>query len=77
MANTMLQDSAGNTSSKRVMGTIGMGIFILASVGIAFYSVSTGNTVDPGAVTLINGVGYVSGGLLGVGVIEGLRKPSN
>jgi len=74
MKGTMLKDSGGDTSSKRVMGTIGMACFLASAIGIAIYSVFTGNDIGSNAVGLITSVGIVSGGLLGVGVLEGLKK---
>lgn len=70
----MLQDSNGNTSSKRVMGTIGMVAYLFSSILIVFYSVYSGGEISANAVSMLNGVGIVSGGLLGVGVFEGLKK---
>jgi hypothetical protein len=72
--NEVLKDSKGKASSKRLFGTIGLTLFFLASIGIAVYSVFTGNDVGPQAAGLVNGVGYVSGALLGVGVFEGIGK---
>jgi hypothetical protein len=72
--NEVLKDSKGKASSKRLFGTIGLTLFFLASIGIAVYSVFTGNDVGPQAAGLVNGVGYVSGALLGIGVFEGIGK---
>lgn len=70
----ILEDANGNKSSKRVFGAIGMGLFFVSSIGIAVYSVSTGNDVGVNATQLVTWVGVVSGSLLGIGVVEHLAN---
>lgn len=70
----LMKDSKGKASTKRLFGTIGLSLFFLASIGIAVYSVFTGNDIGPQAAGLVNGIGYVSGGLLGIGVLEGIGQ---
>lgn len=71
MANKLLQDSNGNTSSKRVFGAIGMGLFFVSAIGMGVYSIFTGNDLGNNASQLVTMVGVVSGSLLGIGVLEG------
>lgn len=63
MSNRMLQDSKGNTSSKRVAGFI----LVLSGVGCVIVGGWTQNTVlvDAGKWLAVSG-----GALLGVGVFE-------
>lgn len=68
------RDANGKESSKRFWGGIGMGLFFAASIGIAIYSVFTGNDVGNNASNLVSMVGIVSGSLLGIGVLERLGK---
>ena len=74
MGHKLLEDSKGNQSSKRLWGSIGMGLYFLASVFLAGYSVYTGNDVGVQAAGLVNGIGVVSAALLGIGVLEGLGQ---
>ncbi len=74
MNNKLLQDAHGNTSSKRVFGAIGLGLYFAIGSIIAIYSVYTGNDIGTNATTLLNGFGLTGAALLGAGVIEHFAK---
>lgn len=69
MENKLLQDSDGNTSSKRVAGFIAFG----AAVALAVVALMWADNADV-AKDLVNSFLFFSGGLLGVGVAEKLIK---
>lgn len=74
MSNKLLQDSDGNTSSKRVAGYIagGFGLALIVAVGIvSMFTVlkDPSTTIDAGK-TLI----YVAAILLGIGTFEKFAK---
>ena len=72
MASGLLYDRHGNKSSKRVFGAVGL-VFYYILVGlISAFSVYTGNDIGVNVTGLVNGLGLISGGLLGVGVAEGI-----
>ncbi len=70
MQSTLLKDSTGNTSSKRVFGAIGLVAFFAISIVLSIHSVKTGNDVGSNASGLLTTMAVVSGSLLGVGVVE-------
>jgi hypothetical protein len=74
MNNKLLQDSHGNTSSKRVFGAIGLALYFVIGSVVAVYTVYTGNDVGSNAVNLLNGFGLTGTALLGAGVIEHFAK---
>ena len=70
----LLQDSNGNTSSKRVAGFIisGVGLAGLTAIGIVSL---VHKVTDPAtAMEAFKTILIVGGGLLGVGVVEFLGK---
>ena len=70
----LLQDSNGNTSSKRVAGFIiaGVGLIALLALGVVsmFMVIKDPETAMEAFKTIL----IVGGGLLGVGVVEFLGK---
>ena len=72
------QDSDGNTSGKRIFGAIGFVLFeIMAVVVVPVYSIYTGNDIGANAASGLTAGGWVSGGLLGIGVVEHLKTRSS
>ena len=76
MANKLLQDVNGNTSSKRIFGAIGISLYYAMSSVIAIYSVYTGNDIGVNAVNLVSGIGYTGTALLLGGIVEHFGKKS-
>lgn len=74
MANKLLQDNDGNTSSKRVLGVIALGLYLIIGSIVSIYTVNTGNDIGANAVTLLNGFGLTGATLLSVGVAEKFAK---
>jgi len=74
MANKWYQDSDGNTSGKRIFGAVGFSLYILTGIGLSVFSVYTGNDLGVNVAGILGGIGMTSGGLLGIGVVEKLRK---
>ena len=70
----LLQDSNGNTSSKRVAGFIISGVGLIALLVLGIVSMFQ-KIEDPGtAMEAFKTILIVGGGLLGVGVVEFLGK---
>lgn len=75
MTNNFLEDANGNKSSKRLWGSIVLGIGILFSVVLFIYSLSKGAADAATALGIINMFLISGGGLLGIGVFEkGIQK---
>ncbi len=70
MNNKLLQDSKGNTSSKRVFGAIALILYFVIGSAISLYTVYTGNDIGVNAVSILNGFGLTGSALLGIGVAE-------
>lgn len=70
MTNNFLEDANGNKSSKRLWGSIVLGIGILFSVVLFIYSLSKGAADASTALGIINMFLISGGGLLGIGVFE-------
>lgn len=70
MTNNFLEDANGNKSSKRLWGSIVLGIGILFSVVLFIYSLSKGAADAATALGIINMFLISGGGLLGIGVFE-------
>lgn len=71
----MLEDSKGNTSSKRIWGSIILGLGMLLSVILFYFSIAKGAEDAATALGIIN-MFLISGStLLGIGVFEkGIKK---
>ena len=66
-----LRDSFGNKSSKRIWGSIIIGIGAIAGICLFIISVFFGGAGDPAtAISIINSFLLFGGSLLGIGVIE-------
>jgi len=66
-----LRDSFGNKSSKRIWGSIIIGLGAVAGICLFIMSVFFGGTGDPAtAISIINSFLLFGGSLLGIGVIE-------
>ena len=70
MTNNFLQDCQGNKSSKRLWGSILLGIGIIFSVILFAYSLYRGTADAATALGIINMFLISGGGLLGIGVFE-------
>jgi len=70
MTNKLLQDNEGNLSSKRVAGYIVLATYLTLSVS-GFYFMAD---IPVNKLSLLNGMGIMMLGLLGVGVIEKFAK---
>ncbi|NCB49886.1 MAG: hypothetical protein EOM53_04335 [Alphaproteobacteria bacterium] len=70
MTNSFLEDANGNKSSKRLWGSIVLGIGILFSIVLFIYSLSKGAADAATALGIINMFLISGGGLLGIGVFE-------
>ena len=69
------KDSNGNTSSKRIFGAIGFGLYIfIRLVILPVYSIYSGNDIGNNASSGIDTAGALSAGLLGFGVLENILK---
>jgi hypothetical protein len=72
---TTLQDSSGNTSSKRLAGFITGGIGLVMGIIVFFYAVFKAKVPDSNtAIEVFKTMLYVSGALLGIGVVEKFGK---
>lgn len=70
-ADEFLRDSFGNKSSKRIWGSIIIGIGAIAGICLFIVSVFFGGAGDPAtAISIINSFLLFGGSLLGIGVIE-------
>lgn len=70
-ADEFLRDSFGNKSSKRIWGSIIIGIGAIAGICLFIISVFFGGAGDPAtAISIINSFLLFGGSLLGIGVIE-------
>jgi hypothetical protein len=70
-ADEFLRDSFGNKSSKRIWGSIIIGLGAIAGIGLFIMSVFFGGAGDPAtAISIINSFLLFGGSLLGIGVIE-------
>ncbi len=69
-----LQDKDGKPSSKRVWGSILLGIGITFSVILFALSLKGGASDPTTAVSIINMFLITGGGILGIGVFENLKK---
>lgn len=67
------QDSDGNASGKRIFGAIGFCLYLLIGAFSALYSIYMKSDIGGNAADILSGIGYVSGGLLGIGVVEKLK----
>ena len=66
-----LRDSFGNKSSKRIWGSIIIGLGSIAGICLFIMSVFFGGVGDPAtAISIINSFLLFGGSLLGIGVIE-------
>jgi hypothetical protein len=75
MNNKFLQDSKGNKSSKRLWGSILLGLGIIFSIILFAYSLYQGAADAPTALGIINMFLIAGGSLLGIGVFEkGIKK---
>lgn len=74
MANKFLEDSNGNKSSKRLWGSILLGMGIIFAATLFIYSLRTGAKDAATALGIIN-IFLISGsGLLGIGAFEKVIK---
>jgi hypothetical protein len=70
-ADEFLRDSFGNKSSKRIWGSIIIGLGAIAGIGLFIMSVFFEGAGDPAtAISIINSFLLFGGSLLGIGVIE-------
>lgn len=70
-ADEFLRDSFGNKSSKRIWGSIIIGLGAIAGICLFIMSVFFGGAGDPAtAISIINSFLLFGGSLLGIGVIE-------
>lgn len=70
-ADEFLRDSFGNKSSKRIWGSIIIGLGAIAGICLFIMSVFFGGAEDPAtAISIINSFLLFGGSLLGIGVIE-------
>ncbi len=70
-ADEFLRDSFGNKSSKRIWGSIIIGLGAIAGICLFVMSVFFGGAGDPAtAISIINSFLLFGGSLLGIGVIE-------
>ncbi len=76
MKGTLLKDCNGHVSSKRVFGAMGLTAFFVTSIVLAVGTVRTGGDVGTNASSLLTTMAVVSGGLLGVGVVENFGNKS-
>ena len=76
MTNNFLQDIQGNKSSKRLWGSILLGVGILFAIVLFIYSLSKGAADAATALGVINMFLIAGGGLLGIGVFERGILPS-
>tara|TARA_R110002012_G_C11324381_1_gene576226 strand:+ start:334 stop:579 length:246 start_codon:yes stop_codon:yes gene_type:complete len=66
-----LRDSFGNKSSKRIWGSIIIGLGAIAGICLFIMSTFFGGAGDPAtAISIINSFLLFGGSLLGIGVIE-------
>ncbi len=70
MKHSLFKDAYGHVSSKRVFGAIGLTAFFVISIILAVGTVRNGGDVGAHASSLLTTMAVVSGGLLGVGVVE-------
>ncbi len=70
MKHSLFKDAYGNVSSKRIFGAIGLTAFFITSIILAIGTVQNGGDVGAHASNLLTTMAVVSGGLLGVGVVE-------
>ena len=70
-ADEFLRDSFGNKSSKRIWGSIIIGLGAIAGICLFIMSVFFGGAGDPAtSISIINSFLLFGGSLLGIGVIE-------
>lgn len=70
-----LQDSEGNESSKRLWGSVLLGVGIVFSVILFAYSLLKGAEDSPTALGIINMFLLSGSGLLGIGIFEkGIKR---
>lgn len=74
MANTFLEDSQGNKSSKRLTGIISVSLG--AVMGIVLFVLSLNSEIKDSAtaISVMNGFLIAGSSLLGIGVLEGVVK---
>jgi hypothetical protein len=77
MTNNFLEDASGNKSSKRLWGSIILGIGILFSAILFFYSLKIGAKDAATALGIINMFLIAGSSLLGIGVFERSAKKQN
>lgn len=69
------QDKDGNTSSKRIFGAIGFGLYlVIRLIVLPIYSIRTGLDIGNNVSGGIDAAGGFSAGLLGFGVLENAFK---
>jgi hypothetical protein len=77
-----LKDSSGNSSSKRLWGTIILSVAVIFSAILFFYSIEKGVHDTATATAIIKMFFMAGGGLLGIGTLDHLssafgKKKSN
>ena len=70
----MLQDSNGNTSSKRIWGTILLSLGSLMQIVLFIFAIKWGVKDPATASNVATGLILTGAGLLGIGVLEGFKK---
>jgi hypothetical protein len=69
-----LQDNNGDNSSKRLWGSILLGVGIILKVTLFFLAIKFTVKNPDLASNVIEGFFYIGGSLLGLGVFEGVVK---
>lgn len=69
-----LEESPGVKSSKRLWGTILLSLGAAIMVAIAVASIALGNNETGGAIAAGTSLMVAGGGLLGIGVLEGIGQ---
>lgn len=69
-----LQDSDGNKSAKRLWGAVLLGVGVLLSLILFYYSTELYASDAETAIGIINSLLLSGSGLLGIGVFERIKK---